>query len=90
MELSKEAKLFLSFGETTLCMICKHLHLDVPLYKMACDAFPKGIPWDIISSRDRHTEPYPGDNGIMFAEAPEEVEKDEAFESKHPRGRGGR
>lgn len=43
------------------CMWCKH-------YKrgLACDAYPKRIPEDILYSESGHTEPHTGDGGIMF------------------------
>ncbi len=31
-----------------------------------CDAFPAGVPAEIMFNRHRHTEPYPGDNGLLF------------------------
>jgi hypothetical protein len=77
MKLSKEAKLFISLPELFLCMIRKHLHHGSDIWPKSCDAFPKGIPREIWDVPARHVTPYPGDNGIMFEEAPEEVEKDE-------------
>lgn len=49
----------------TLCATCVHLHRD-RLDATTCDAFPDGIPTEIIESRFDHREPYPGDNGIQF------------------------
>jgi hypothetical protein len=34
--------------------------------KMACVAFPNGIPADIAEGRVDHTKPYDGDGGIRF------------------------
>lgn len=31
-----------------------------------CSAFPQGIPAEITTGRNMHTEPYPGDNGIRY------------------------
>ena len=39
-----------------------------------CSAFPKGIPPEIATGVNLHTEPYPGDNGIQYAKgSPEEI-----------------
>ena len=46
------------------CAICKHKYSN----GISCDAYPKGIPQDIISGEVKHREPYPGDNGIRFEE----------------------
>jgi hypothetical protein len=43
------------------CANCKHWHGG-----MACDAYPKGIPWPIISGDVAHTHPLPDDNGIQW------------------------
>ena len=49
------------------CNMCKHKH---PYYdgksKLTCVAFPDGVPDEIGLNRVKHTEPYPGDNGIVF------------------------
>jgi hypothetical protein len=44
-----------------LCWKCKHFR-----EKAACNAFPKGIPADILSSKADHHRPCPGDRGIRF------------------------
>ena len=31
-----------------------------------CTAFPDGIPAEIVTGRNMHTEPYPGDGGIQY------------------------
>lgn len=43
------------------CYSCVHFHGD-----SVCNAFPEGIPEDILYSRHDHREPYPGDDGILF------------------------
>lgn len=43
-----------------MCNDCVHYHKDV-----TCDAFPDGIPREIII-RGEHDTPFPGDNGIRF------------------------
>jgi hypothetical protein len=43
------------------CIGCAHYRIDYE-----CNAFPHGIPDEIILGRIDHTRPYPGDNGIRF------------------------
>ena len=31
-----------------------------------CKAFPQGIPEELLEGKWDHTEPYPGDNGILY------------------------
>lgn len=45
-----------------MCIGCKHFHRE----GFTCDAFPNGIPDDILESRLDHRKPYPGDNGIQY------------------------
>lgn len=40
-----------------------------------CEAFPAGIPMDIIERRRDHVEPYPGDHGIQLEPKEEEHER---------------
>ena len=47
------------------CTKCKHLRRDAK-QKGTCDAFPKGIPWEIISNEHDHRKPFKGDKGIRF------------------------
>ena len=56
------------------CIGCKHYTM-----MSTCEAFPDKIPYKIISGQFIHTEPYPGDHGIMYDpidpdEEPEETE----------------
>lgn len=46
---------------STQCISCNH-------YRMGgeCDAYPDGIPYEIISGQVDHKEPYKGDNRIQF------------------------
>lgn len=48
-----------------LCNRCKHLRKGI-----TCDAFPQGIPIEIIRNGE-HYLPVPGDNGIIFEEKTE-------------------
>jgi len=45
-----------------ICNNCKHKTVS----KSTCEAFPKGIPKEILTGKIDHHEPYEGDNGIQF------------------------
>ena len=49
--------------EPPVCMWCRHFRRDGGL---ACNAFPNGIPDEILVQRNPHTTPFPGDHGIQF------------------------
>ena len=34
--------------------------------KPACKAFPEGIPYVIAYGDNKHSKPFPGDNGIQY------------------------
>ena len=38
-----------------------------------CDAFPKGIPMQVIVYGDKHDKPLPDDHGIQFEPIGEKV-----------------
>lgn len=45
------------------CPTCLHLRSGV---LWTCDAFPDGIPAEILTNRFDHTRPHPNDNGIQY------------------------
>jgi hypothetical protein len=53
-----------------VCNGCRHLIRDYTGQRR-CAAFPDGIPLEIWLGEDDHRQPYPGDNGIQFAEMTE-------------------
>jgi hypothetical protein len=52
-------------NKTKSCIQCKHHNKDK---WGTCKAYPKGIPFEIVSGAVGHVEPYKGDNGIRFEE----------------------
>lgn len=55
----------MTIGASPLCMSCKHFHADDD-ENLTCDAFPAGIPEDIILNGFDHRYPKNGDNGIRY------------------------
>lgn len=56
---------FTDFGDVevlTPCVDCVH-RWEVGYM---CEAFPNGIPQAILLGDNKHTTPFPGDNGIMY------------------------
>ena len=52
----------------TMCAWCTRFWFGRP--GMTCDAFPTGIPEDILFMRYDHRQPYPGDDGVRFDPQP--------------------
>jgi hypothetical protein len=46
------------------CVLCKHFHLDD-----TCEAFPHGIPAEILHGGYDHTTSYPGDHNVRYEPA---------------------
>ena len=49
-------------NEIKLCNDCKHKWL----HEIKCDAFPDGIPDDVLCCDLDHRKPIDGDHGIQF------------------------
>ena len=59
-----------------MCGYCRHKHDDEGDGNKTCEAFPDGIPDEIIRVGYDHREPYDGDGGIMFElDGPVDVEE---------------
>ena len=48
-----------------MCLSCSHLGYWDDIVPR-CDAFPGGIPGEIIWWGEEHTNAWPGDNGISY------------------------
>ena len=44
---------------------------------MTCDAFPDGIPKEILDGTVSHMKPYPGDHGIQYEDDTTPIIKEE-------------
>lgn len=47
------------------CASCKHFRTGSRT-NPTCDAFPDGIPEEILFGRNDHRKPFPGDHGIQY------------------------
>lgn len=57
------------------CLQCLHFH-RTNLSGDTCDAFTDGIPAAIWQGKNDHTQPFPGDGGIMFEPIDAEIPLD--------------
>jgi hypothetical protein len=55
----------MTIGATPICVFCSHWH-RVNLNGMTCEAYPEGIPKDIILNRQDHRQHLPDDQNIKF------------------------
>lgn len=57
-----------TYAHPFLCLWCARLHRDdgpMPV-DLACDAYPEGIPDEILDNTVDHREPVQGDQGLRF------------------------
>lgn len=54
------------------CFECVHYQETggTPEHPHTCNAFPNGIPKPIFDNEVSHTQPYEGDNGILYQPLP--------------------
>jgi len=61
-----QVRVKLTFGARCLC--CRHFTGNG-----RCEAYPYGIPREILTGDHDHTKPYPGDGGITWESILHEV-----------------
>lgn len=72
-----------------LCAACRR-YRGVTDVGLVCDAYPAGIPVEILSSGVDHTQPYRGDHGMQYSQGEPRLAADEWLESDHPRRSDGK
>jgi hypothetical protein len=48
-----------------MCLKCEHFHYN-NLISNTCEAYPQGIPDEILDGKVIHTSSYNGDNGLTY------------------------
>lgn len=64
-----------------LCSDCKHRWTILPKgkeYGQYCDAYPLGIPEEILSLVVDHRKPYAGDGGIQYEKGVRDILEENA------------
>ncbi len=71
-------------GPLNLCQSCKRRRYEdscvVPMPAI-CEAFPKGIPDEILVNQADHRNRYPGDHGLIFVLAAGDEDLYQAWEN---------
>lgn len=50
-----------------ICFNCaRRLAGKLGVYALACEAYPGGVPDEILIGEADHTKPHDGDNGLQF------------------------
>jgi len=53
------------------CATCKRLdRSELGRYVKRCEAFPDGIPDEILFGDRQHRDPFPGDQGLLYEPDP--------------------
>jgi len=47
------------------CATCARFNREDKMQEV-CEAFPKGIPEEIIGGSNNHRKPFPGDKGLIW------------------------